>query len=111
MGAPASLLLTACALTAGCDGRARAVAPARTAEPAPRVLVFTREPTDGRAYEVVSELAASSGGVRRARDRLVREAEKHRCTAVQITEEWSEEVPDAPGDRRFFARGKCLVVR
>lgn len=106
-----AFLLLSCALPAGCDARAQPVTPARSAEPPPRVLVFTRPPEDGRTYETTKELAASSGSTRRARDRLVHEAEKHRCTAVQITEEWSEDVPDAESDKRFFARGKCLVAR
>lgn len=111
MSARAAPLGLACALLVGCDGQARPLTPARSAEPPPRVLLFTRAPEDGRTYDTTKELAASSGSTRRARERLVREAEKHRCTAIQITEEWSEPVPDAGGDERHFARGKCLVAR
>ncbi len=111
MIARAVLFSVACAVSAGCDGQARPATPARSATRPERVLVFTRAPEDGRIYDTTKELAATSGSARRARERLVHEAEKHRCTAIQISEEWSEQVPDVEGGRRFFVRGKCLVAR
>ena len=95
----------------GCDGAGKRTPPSRSAEPRPRVLVFTRPPEDGKHYAVTKELAASSGSVRTARDRLIRDAERQGCRAVEITEEWQEDVPDADGDKRFFVRARCLVER
>lgn len=105
------LLIVACVSLPACDSAGKRTPPAQSADQKPRVLVFTRPPEDGRSYTTTKELAASSGSTRRARDRLLKEAEKYGCTAVEITEEWQEDVPDADGDKRFFVRAKCLVGR
>lgn len=70
--------------------------------------MYARMPEDG-AYDVTASLGATAGTAKLARERLVREAEKRRCTAVLLKEDWSEDVPGEPGVKKYAATGDCLV--
>lgn len=93
---------------AACDKRATDAPHAQTPPQKERVFVYARMPEDG-AYDVTASLGATAGTAKLARERLVREAEKRRCTAVLLKEDWSEDVPGEPGVKKYAATGDCLV--